>query len=492
MRALDTAAVAAHVARVRAEWDVPGVAVAVVDGRDGPVLVEGYGVCEVGTSDRVDAGTVFSIASLTKAFTAVAAAAAVDERLLDWDTPLVRHLPYLRLYDPYVTAEASLRDALCHRVCISQHYHNGLALSREEMIRELAKDVPIAPFRAEHSYHNIMYAAGGEAVAASAGETWDDHVRAVILEPLGMTSSSTSAAALAEARNVACSHLRDRAGEVRVDPFRPRGWWSMDNHAPAGAINATAADMATWLQFLLGDGSWRGTRVVSARNLAETLTPQACHRDTYYSPFPALAYGFGWEVTTYAGRLLRWHMGTFRGVVSVAILSPEDGLGVFVAANSRDADYGMAHVALAHWLVDEALGLVSGDHLAPALAERDRLAGERRDAEQRLLERFASGRSARLGAPDLCGDYTHPLDGRYRVRAAHGGLEIERLGCSEPYRADLEHLGGDAYRAHWDETVIEYEPAQVVAFSSDGHGGARSALLHRMGGATPLECRRDG
>jgi len=51
----------AYVARVQAEFEVPGVAVAIV--KDGVVVLErGYGVRELGRPEPVDARTLFAIA----------------------------------------------------------------------------------------------------------------------------------------------------------------------------------------------------------------------------------------------------------------------------------------------------------------------------------------------------------------------------------------------------------------------------------------------
>ncbi len=59
----------ATVERVRQQFDVPGVAVAVV--KDGKVVLErGWGVRELGKPEPVQADTLFAIASNTKAFTA--------------------------------------------------------------------------------------------------------------------------------------------------------------------------------------------------------------------------------------------------------------------------------------------------------------------------------------------------------------------------------------------------------------------------------------
>lgn len=60
------------------EWDVPGMSVAIV--KDGRVIFsKGYGVKEVGKSDRPDGNTLFAIASNSKAFTAAIIGQLVDE-----------------------------------------------------------------------------------------------------------------------------------------------------------------------------------------------------------------------------------------------------------------------------------------------------------------------------------------------------------------------------------------------------------------------------
>jgi len=61
----------AYVDGARKQFDVPGIAVAIV--KDGQVVMEqGFGVKETGKSGAVDAHTLFAIASNTKAFTAAA------------------------------------------------------------------------------------------------------------------------------------------------------------------------------------------------------------------------------------------------------------------------------------------------------------------------------------------------------------------------------------------------------------------------------------
>src|SRR5689334_14297444 len=104
----------AYVARALKEFEVPGLAVAIV--KDGKVeLVKGYGVRKLGEPAPVDEQTLFGIASNTKAFTAAALAFLVDEGKISWDDPVIKHLPGFQMYDSYVTREMTVRDLLTHR-----------------------------------------------------------------------------------------------------------------------------------------------------------------------------------------------------------------------------------------------------------------------------------------------------------------------------------------------------------------------------------------
>ncbi len=97
------------VERARAEFDVPGIAVAIV--KDGKiVLAKGYGVRKVGRPEPVTEHSLFRIASNTKAFTSAALAILVDEGKIHWDDRVVDLMPSFQMYDPYVTREMTVTD----------------------------------------------------------------------------------------------------------------------------------------------------------------------------------------------------------------------------------------------------------------------------------------------------------------------------------------------------------------------------------------------
>ena len=77
----------AFVEGVRKQFEVPGIAVAIV--QDGKIVMErGYGVRELGKPAKVDEHTMFAIASNTKAFTAAALVGAFGVGVYMSDLPL--------------------------------------------------------------------------------------------------------------------------------------------------------------------------------------------------------------------------------------------------------------------------------------------------------------------------------------------------------------------------------------------------------------------
>ncbi|HYE48616.1 MAG TPA: serine hydrolase domain-containing protein, partial [Azospirillaceae bacterium] len=96
------------------EFGTPGVGLAVV--RKGQRDWYGtYGQRELKRRDRVDADTLFAVASNTKSMTAAGLAILVDEGKLAWDDPVTKHLPDFAMYDEVTTRLMTVRDLLTHR-----------------------------------------------------------------------------------------------------------------------------------------------------------------------------------------------------------------------------------------------------------------------------------------------------------------------------------------------------------------------------------------
>ncbi len=90
-----------YVNKALTDWKIPGVAVCVV--KDGKVVVmKGYGVKEMGGTDKVNENTLFMIGSNTKAFTGTALAILDADKKLSLDDKVQKWLPDFKMYDPWV------------------------------------------------------------------------------------------------------------------------------------------------------------------------------------------------------------------------------------------------------------------------------------------------------------------------------------------------------------------------------------------------------
>jgi CubicO group peptidase (beta-lactamase class C family) len=88
---------------------------------------------------------------------------------------------------------------------------------------------------------------------------------------------------------------------------------------PAGSINSNVEDLTNWLRFHLHLGSFHGKRLVSAKNLQVTHSPQMAFSPTYIVPpiFPASftsdSYGLGWFIGQYRSHVMLYHGGNTIG-----------------------------------------------------------------------------------------------------------------------------------------------------------------------------------
>lgn len=309
----------------RQEAHVPGLAVAIVSG-DERILAEGLGMADLASGREVTAETIFAIGSSTKAFTATLVGMLVDEGKMDWDDPVTKYLPdfVLQLDAEDEDAELSIRDLLCHRSGFTRMgllWASGKA-SREKVLQTARAAQAWAPFRSAFHYNNVMFLAAGEASARAAGTGWDELVTTRLLEPLGMESTTTSIRAAQKDARLAQGYLwNEETEEFKALPMR-----SLDNIAPAGAINSNVIEVAQWIRLQLGRGEFEGRRLVSEAALEETWSPQI-------DVGGSVDYGLGWMLREWRGRKLVEHGGNIDGFACQVALLPEEDLGMVVLLN---------------------------------------------------------------------------------------------------------------------------------------------------------------
>ncbi|MGE0363082.1 MAG: serine hydrolase [Vicinamibacterales bacterium] len=457
----------ALVAQAVREWRTPGLAIAVV--KDGEVVfARGYGVPRLGGAEAVDDRTLFAVGSTTKAMTAAAVAMLVDEGRLRWDDRVIDHLPWFALADPYVTREVRIRDLLTHRAGVPNTdllWYEQPTPGREIIAR--LRDVPLeSSFRSHFTYQNVMYAAAGEVVAAVSGQPWAEFVRTRIFTPLGMTGTIPTAATLDAQPNVAAPHYEIDGAVTAIRNA------SVDTVAPAGSVWSSVGDMAEWLRMLLAGGTTRGgQRLLSAKAIGELFAPQTMVGEDGFYPTARLTkphwttYGLGWFQADYGGEKVDFHTGSIDGMVAIAGLIRDRGLGVYVLAN---LDHAELRHALMYTVFDRYLGQPARDWSAEFRGLYGELARTAAAERARAEAARVTGTSPTLPLDRYAGSYRSPVFGTVTVTREGAGLHL-RYGTG--FSGSLEHWHYDTFRAVWEARWRGTSPA---TFSLDARGRVAS------------------
>jgi CubicO group peptidase (beta-lactamase class C family) len=453
-----------YIAAVLAEWKIPGLAVAVVR-NDSVLVAKGYGVRELGKPDPVDEHTAFDAASLSKAFTATAAAVLVDRGVLHWDDPVRRHLPDLVLPTPELTATATVRDFLSHRTGLESANMMWVltAVDRAEVLRRVRHLRVVAPFRQSWTYNNVGYTVAGEAIARAAGTTIEDLLRDLVIRPLGLRSTTWSYAQAATLPNVASPHATVGG---RQQPIRRE----TQRHAveAAAAVHSSASDLAQWMRLHLNHGVLDGRRVVSDSAMREMHSKQVTIATTPAMRAARLVedtmpgYGLGWQIMDYRGHPIHWHTGNGDGQIAWLALLPRDRLGVVVLVNTWSAPF--VHMALINRTLDTYLGYEPRDWAAEALARVPAM-DRARDSVARVMEAMKSAAPPPLPPAAYAGTYQHPLFGPVHVRTEGSRLSL-RMGDGQ--EADLEYHGGDTFYTRWRDPLYRENFGAHVEFARAG------------------------
>ena len=467
----------ADVARVMQTFDVPGIAIAIV--KDGKVIAtRGFGVRKLGQPEAVDGKTLFEIASNSKAFTAAALAMLVDEGTLAWDDPVTRHLPEFQMFDAYVTHEMTVRDLLTHRSGFGLGAGDLLwwpstRFSTDEIIEKLRYIRPATSFRASYAYDNLLYIVAGKIVAKKSGKSWGETVRSSILQPLGMTATTTSLAENAGNPNVANPHSKID-GKIAAVKAMP-----VPNAVGAVGINTNAEDIARWMTVLLDGGELKSAgkdaqgkapRLFSAAQSREMWTAQTPIRIS--EPVPALAatrpnffaYGLGFQLRDYHGMKLALHGGALQGFYTRVLLVPEAQLGIAILTN---AESGGALTALQYRLLDQYMGAAPSDWVK-LVSETENAA----HAKELARQNSAQGTRAATSQPSLAlaaydGAYQDAWYGKATIQSV-GAKHVISFAMTPDLTGELEHFQHDTFIVRWKERNFGADAYVTFSLNPDG------------------------
>ena len=478
----------AYMESVRKTFDVPGIAVAIV--KDGQVVLErGYGVRELGKPAKVDAHTLFAIASNTKAFTSASLSILADEGKLNLDDRVIDHLPWFRMADPYVTREMRLRDLLVHRSGLGLGagdllFWPSTTYRNEEVARRL-RDVPLTgSFRGQYAYDNILYGVAQQVIEQVSGQSYQQFLQTRILQPLDMRETLYNSDALRAGDNVATGYAKADFKDLQP---APRMTWS--NVAGAGGLYSSVHNMTKWMRVQLDEGAYTGgggqqRRLFSAarhKAMWSMVTPMPIMEpkvETLKAARPNfLGYGEGWVLSDYRGQKLVWHTGGWPGMVSRVTLVPERELGIVVLTNQ---EVGAAFNAVTLRILDAFLEAPPTDWLNAYAAA---VALQQDDAEQKWQKLLAARDNASKPSLPLAayaGKLRDPWYGDVDV-TREGGKLVLRFSRTPQLVGDLSHWQQDTFVVRWRERWLNADA--FLTFTLKPDGAVREA---RMEAISPL------
>ena len=178
---------------------VSGVAFGLV--QDGKVVfADGFGVKELGVTEKPDGDTLFMVASNTKAMTTLLLAKLVDEHRMNWNTPVTTLMPGFRLGDPETTRSVLVKRLICActgmpRQDLEWIFEFG-NMTPESSLDLLGTMQPTSKFGELFQYSNLMAAAAGYTAVQvispemELGTAYDHAMQSYVFDPLRMKSTT--------------------------------------------------------------------------------------------------------------------------------------------------------------------------------------------------------------------------------------------------------------------------------------------------------------
>ena len=452
------------------DWNAPGIGVGIVVG-DKLLFAKGYGYRDYEKKLPVTPQTMFTIASNTKLFTAVAAGMLVEEGKLTWDRPIKESVPTIEFYDSYLNNTITLRDMLAHRTGITRHdsiwYKSDY--TTKELFERLKYLEPKETPRQIFLYNNMMYAGAGYVIELQSGKPWAQFVRERILQPLNMNSTVFTITDMLKQPDVGVPFTERRDSfELYKIPY----YEEQQGVAPAGAIISNIEDMSHWLIALMNNGRYNGKQVLPPKVLAATLEPAIALPNTTglqrgWWELLNQAYGMGRWTASYRGHLIAFHGGDLPGFHSQVSYLPNDHIGVivFVIGNHTAPLYN----PISYNIYERLLGMEPTPWTDRLLDIR--LKGKKAGTEARSQEGFGRVPDTKPSHPleDYTGEYEHPAYGLVKIGMKNNALQFEFHKTMLP----LNHFHYDRFDTPNDEESGKWS----VNFSTNPQGDIDKATI---------------
>lgn len=307
------------------KYHIPGAAVSIVQG-DEVVYEKAYGKANIEKAQIFTTDdTYFSIASITKTFTAMAIMKLVEEGKINLEEDICTYVPTLKIENPY-PEPVTVKQLLTHTAGIDSSYTEDLSYEKTNN-------------EARHNLLNLINKRGvkvvnrpGEAVAYSSygmvllgviveevsGMSCEAYFKTHIFLPLEMAHTSILSPEVERLQGYIYQ------GE-KLMPSELKGYFNL---YPEGGIVSNVADMTHYLIMLLGEGKYKDKKIIEADTIKEMLTTKA----SFDEAVPGMGYGFA-EYENDGVRSMGHAGYAPDGTLSELVIFSESQIGTFMVVN---------------------------------------------------------------------------------------------------------------------------------------------------------------
>lgn len=363
----------AKIEELMAAYAVPGVAVGVW--HRGREHLRGFGVTDIEQPEPVTPDTLFRVGSTTKTFTGTALMRLVDSGEMVLDERVRTYLPDFRTADAEVADRVTVRQLLNHSAGWRGDYYEDFGPGDDALARYTAgiATLPqLTPPGTTFAYNNAAVTMAGHVIEKVTGLGYEQAVRELVLDPLGLEHSGFFADELRAVPSTASHHVVD--GQAVLN----RQAWDMPRSLhPTGGLISTARDQLRYARFHLGDGTDPQGRTLLTTDSLLAMRSEPGPSGTLTVEVDGT--GVTWHLRpTAEGVPVIMHGGAWPGQQSGFYFVPDRDFALTLLTNSDGGDRLIADIMYDDWALQRFAGL----HNLPARV-RDLTPGQLADYEGR-------------------------------------------------------------------------------------------------------------
>ena len=218
-------------------------------------------------------------------------------------------------------------------------YHSAEAVTIEQLLTHtsgLSKDSDLSDIKlndewGDYAYADVNYMLLGKIIESVTNMTYEEYVSDNIFDVLDMNSTFSLSNSKEFSENIVTGYQTYFGFHVpkEIDAQKNK------EDAASNSLLSNVKDMGRYLQMFLNDGG----KVLDKKSVKKILKGQGDVTDAEASDMlfgTKVSSGMGWMETKVAGTRVLYQLGTAQNATTVAMLLPEENLGITMMFNTMD------------------------------------------------------------------------------------------------------------------------------------------------------------